>query len=167
MDEDVLRERLREEAAAFKRITKELYARTVPSPDQKVLLPRSVELQSIFRYVHPHDGPQTRQGAYLAMQEAHQRLERGEDFGQVAAEYSQRSGAPERFYLQDGWDLAEIVSSLQEGEITPLIEVPNGYVIYKAIRFHPPAERTYGELPWWLKRVAFQERFARMVARRK
>lgn len=167
MEEDILRERLREEAAAIERMTKELYARAVPSPDQTVQLPRSVELRSIFRYVHPQDGPQTRQEAYRLIQEAHQRLEKGEDFGQVAAEYSQRSGAPERFYLQDGWDLAEIVSSLQEGEVTPVIEVPNGYVIVKAIRFHPPEQRTYGKLPWWLKRVAFQERFARMVEGRK
>ena len=85
----------------------------------------------------------------------------GEDFAQVASEYS--GGTPERFYIQDGWDLAEIVSTFQEGEITPVIEVPKGYRIYKVVKFHPPEQRVYGELPWWLKRVAFQERFARMV----
>lgn len=163
MAEDVLREQLGEKAAAFERMTKELYARAVPSPDQTVQLPRSVEARSIFRYVHALDGPQIRQEAYQLIQEAHRRLVQGEDFEQVAAEYSQRSGAPERFYLQDGWDLTDIVSSLREGEITPVIEVPNGYIIYQAIRFHPPEQRTYGELPWWLQRVAFQERFARMV----
>jgi uncharacterized lipoprotein YddW (UPF0748 family) len=163
MSEDALREQLREETAVFERMTKEIYARAMPSPDQKVLLPRSVEVQSIFRYCHPKDGPQAREEASIAIQEAYQRLQMGDAFAEVAATYSQRSGAPERFYLQDGWNMAEIVSSLQEGETTPVIEVPQGYLIYKVIKFHPPEQRVYGELPLWLKRVAFQERFARMV----
>jgi uncharacterized lipoprotein YddW (UPF0748 family) len=163
MDEDGLRNKLGEDAAALRRITKELYPKALPSPDDVVLLPRSVDLQVIFRYVHPKDGPQTRQEALQAIQEAHQRLMAGEDFAQVAAEYAQGSGSPERFYFQDGWDLAEIVSFFQEGEITPVIEVPNGYLIYKIVKLHPPEERVYGELPWWLKRVAFQERLARML----
>jgi uncharacterized lipoprotein YddW (UPF0748 family) len=161
MDEDGLREQLGEEVTAFGLMTRELYKKALPSPDDVVLLPRSVELQGIFRYVHPKDGPQTRQEALQAVQEAHQRLMAGEDFAQVAAEFS--GGASERFYVQDGWDLAEIISTFQEGEITPVIEVPKGYRIYKIIKFHPPEQRVYGELPWWLKRVAFQERFARMV----
>jgi len=168
MSEDALKEQLREETAAFERMTKEIYARAVPSPDQKVLLPRSVELQSIFRYVHPKDGPETREEASIAIQEAHQRLKMGEAFVQVAMKYSQRpAGIPERFYLQDGWDPAGIVSSLREGEITPVIEVPSGYLIYKVVKFHPPEKRVYGELPLWLKRVAFQERIARMTEERK
>jgi uncharacterized lipoprotein YddW (UPF0748 family) len=161
--EDALQEQLREESAAFERMTREIYAQAVPSPDQEVSLPRSVEVRSIVRYCHPKDGPLTRQEAITAMEEAYQRLKRGEDFLQVAAKYSQRSAAPERFYIQDGWDHADIVSSLQEGEITPVIEGPNGYLIYKVIEFRPPERRVYGDLPLWLKRVAFQERLARLV----
>jgi hypothetical protein len=161
MDEDGLYEQLGEEVTIFERMTNELYQQALPSPDDVVLLPRSVDLQVIFRYVHPKDGPQTRQEALQAIQEAHQRLMAGEDFAQVAAEFS--GGAPERFYIQDGWDFAEIVSFFQEGEITPVIEMPKGYRIYKIIQFHPPEQRVYGDLPWWLKRVAFQERFARLV----
>jgi uncharacterized lipoprotein YddW (UPF0748 family) len=161
MDEDGLRQQLEAEVTVFERMTKELYPKALPSPDDVVLLPSSVDLQVIFRYVHPKDGPQTREEAFQAVQEAHQRLMAGEDFAQVAAEYS--GGSPERFYLQDGWDLAEVVSAFHEGEITPVIEVPKGYLIYKIVKFHPPELRVYGELPWWLKRVAFQERFARMV----
>jgi uncharacterized lipoprotein YddW (UPF0748 family) len=163
VDEDGLREQLGKEVATFGLMSRELYKKALPSPDDVVLLPRSVELQGIFRYVHPKDGPQTRQEASQAVQEAHQQLMEGEDFAQVAAEFSGGSGSTERFYLQDGWDLAEIISTFQEGEITPVIEVPKGYRIYKIIKFHPPEQRVYGELPWWLKRVAFQERFARMV----
>jgi uncharacterized lipoprotein YddW (UPF0748 family) len=163
MDEDGLRNKLGENATALRRITVELYPKALPSPDDVVLLPRSVDLQMIFRYVHPKDGPETRQEAARAIQEAHQRLMAGKDFAQVAEEYAQGSGSPERFYFQDGWDLAEIVSFFQEGEITPVIEVPNGYLICKIVKLHPPEERVYGELPWWLKRVAFQERLARMV----
>jgi uncharacterized lipoprotein YddW (UPF0748 family) len=167
INEEALLERLREEAAACERMTQEIYSRAIPSPDHQVLLPRSVDVQTIFRYVHPKDGPQIRQEAYMIIQEAYQRLKMGEDFTKVAAECSQRSGSAEKFYLQDGWNLTEIVASLREGEITPVIEVPNGYAIYKVKKFHPPAQRIYGELPWWLKRVAFQEQFARMVEQRK
>ena len=165
IDDEGLREQLGEEVATFGRMTDELYPKALPSPDDVVLLPRSVDLQVIFRYVHPKDGPQTRQESLMTIQEAHQRLMAGEDWAQVAAEYSRgsRRGSPERFYLQDGWDLADIVSFFQEGEITPVIEVSKGYLIYKIIKFHPPEQRVYGELPWWLKRVAFQERFARMA----
>jgi uncharacterized lipoprotein YddW (UPF0748 family) len=163
MSEDDLRGQLREETADFERLTKEVYAHAVPCPDENVLLPRSVELQSIFRYVHPKDSAETREEAFMTMQEAYRQLEMGGDFTQVAAKYSQRSAAPERVYLQDGWDLAEVVAALPEGEFTPVIEVPNGYIIYKVLKFHPPEQRVYGELPLWLKRVAFQERFARLV----
>jgi uncharacterized lipoprotein YddW (UPF0748 family) len=164
LDKETLREHLKEETALFERMTKEVYGRAVPAPEREVLLPPSVDFQAIVRYVHPQDGPQTRREAYKAIQEAHQRLMAGEEWAQVAAECSPGSGgALERFYLQDGWDLAEIISSFQEGEITPVIEISKGYLIYKVVKFHPPEQRVYGELPWWLKRVAFQERFARLV----
>jgi uncharacterized lipoprotein YddW (UPF0748 family) len=161
--EDALQEELRAETATFERMTSEIYARAVPSPDQEVLLPRSVEVQSIIRYCHPKDGPLTRHEASKAMQEAYEHLKSGEGFTQVAARYSQRSAAPDKIYIQDGWDQAPIVSATPEGGITPVIEVPNGYIIYKVLEFHPPERRVYGELPWWLKRVAFQERLARLV----
>jgi uncharacterized lipoprotein YddW (UPF0748 family) len=167
MPEDDLQAELRQEAAAFEKMTNEIYARAVPSPEQEVLLPRSVEVQSILRYCHPKDGPLTRQEAITAMQEAYERLKRGEAFTQVAARYSQRSSAPDKFYLQDGWDQAPIISSTPEGEITPVIAVPNGYIIYKVLKFHPPERRVYGELPLWLKRVAFQERLAHLVKEQK
>jgi uncharacterized lipoprotein YddW (UPF0748 family) len=163
MTEDGLQEELQQEAAAFERMTREIYAQAVPAPDQEVLLPRSVEVQSIMRYCHPKDGPLTRQEAIKNMQEAYERLRRGEDFVHVAARYSQRSAAPDRIYIQDGWDQAHIVVSTPEGGITQVIEVPNGYIIYKVLEFHPPEHRVYGELPWWLKRVAFQERLAHLV----
>jgi uncharacterized lipoprotein YddW (UPF0748 family) len=163
IDEDGLRKQLGEEVSTFGRMTKELYKKAIPAPDDVVLLPRSVELQVISCYVHPKDSPQTREEALQAVQKAYQRLMAGEDFTQVASEFSGGSGSTERFYIQDGWDLADIVSAFQEGEITPVIEVAKGYRIYKIVRFHPPEQRIYGELPWWLKRLAFQERFAHMV----
>jgi len=167
MTEDALQEELRAETAAFERMTSEIYARAVPSPDQEVLLPRSVEVQSILRYCHPKDGPLTRQEAITAMQEAYERLKRGEAFTQVAARYSQRSSAPDKFYLQDGWDQAPLISSTPVGGITPVIEVPNGYIIYKVLEFHPSERRVYGELPLWLKRVVFQERLAHLLKEQK
>jgi len=167
LTEDALQEELRAETAAFERLTSEIYARAVPSPDQEVLLPRSVEVQSILRYCHPKDGPLTRHEAIQAMQEAYERLKRGEAFTQVAARYSQRSSAPDKIYLQDGWDQAPLISSTPVGGITPVIEVPSGYIIYKVLEFHPPERRVYGELPLWLKRVVFQERLAHLVKEQK
>jgi len=167
LTEDALQAELRAETAAFERMTSEIYARAVPSPAQEVLLPRSVEVQSILRYCHPKDGPLTRHEAIQAMQEAYERLKRGEAFTQVAAQYSQRSSAPDKVYLQDGWDQAPIISSTPVGGITPVIEVPHGYIIYKVLEFHPPERRVYGELPMWLKRVAFQERLAHLVKEQK
>jgi len=168
MEEGGLREWLKQQVALFEHMTQEFYHKAQPSPDEEVLLPPSVDLQVIFRYVHPKDGPKTREEAYMAIQEAYRRLMEGEDFSRVARELSQGTtaglgGVLDRIYLQDGWDLAEIISSFQEGEITPVIEVPNGYLIYKVLRRHPPERRTYGELPWGLKRVVFQERFAQML----
>jgi uncharacterized lipoprotein YddW (UPF0748 family) len=161
--EDALKAELRQETADFERLTSEIYAQAVPSPDQEVLLPRSVEVQSIFRYCHPKDGPLTRHEAITAMQDAYERLKKGEAFTRVAAQYSQRSSAPDTFYLQDGWDQAQLVASMPEGGITPVIEVPHGYIIYKVLKFHPPGRRVYGKLPLWLKRVVFQERLARLL----
>jgi len=168
MEEDGFCERLREEVALYEVMTQELYHKAQPCPDEEVLLPPSVDLQVIFRYVHPKDGPKTREEAYMVIQEAYRRVMEGEEFSQVARECSQGitaglGGVQDRVYLQDGWDLAEIISSFQEGEITPVIEVPHGYLIYKVLGFHPPERRVYGELPWCLKRVVFQERLAQML----
>jgi hypothetical protein len=69
--------------------------------------------------------------------------------------------------LQDGWDHTAIISALKEGNFTSVLEVPSGYAIYKIIKFHPAEQRVYGKLPLWLKRVAFQERFARLIEQRK
>ncbi|UCC66339.1 MAG: family 10 glycosylhydrolase [Deltaproteobacteria bacterium] len=168
MEENGFGQKLKKEVARLEVMTQELYHRAQPSPDEEVLLPPSVDLQVIFRYVHPKDGPQTRNEAYMAIHEAYQRVMDGEDFAQVAMKCSQGTtaglgGVRDRIYLQDGWDLAEIVSSFQAGEITPVIQVPNGYLIYKILAFHPPEKRNYGDLPWWLKRVVFQERLAQLV----
>jgi uncharacterized lipoprotein YddW (UPF0748 family) len=170
MSENGLVEMLNEEIAHFEKITQEFYSRAQPSFDEEVLLPPSVDLQVIFRYVHPKDGPQRREEAYQVIQEAHRKLMEGEDFSQVIRECSQGitaglGGVKDRVYLIDGWDLGEIVSSFEEGETTPVIEVPNGYLIYKILEFHPPERRVYGELPWRLKRVVFQQRFKQLLER--
>ncbi|OGP95125.1 MAG: hypothetical protein A2Z19_03955 [Deltaproteobacteria bacterium RBG_16_54_18] len=168
MTEDTLRERLRQEAATFERITQELYARAVPSSEQTVLLPRSVEVQVISRAAHPQDAPQTRQEVYLTLQEAYARLRKGDDFVRVAKQYAQWGGATtDKVFLQDGWNHTAIISALKEGNFTPVLEVPSGYAIYKIIKFHPAEQRVYGKLPVWLKRVAFQERLARLIGHRK
>ena len=86
MGEDTLQERLWREVALFERVTRELYPLAQPSADEVVLLPSSVDLQVIFRYVHPKDGPQTREEAYMAIQEAYRRLKEGEEFSEVAKE---------------------------------------------------------------------------------
>jgi uncharacterized lipoprotein YddW (UPF0748 family) len=168
MTEDTLRERLRQEATTFERITQELYARAVPAPEQTVLLPRSVEVQAISRAVHPQDSSQTRQEAYLAMQEAYDQLRKGTDFVRVAKQYAQWGGATtDKVYLQDGWDHTAIISHLKEGEFTSVLEVPSGYAIYRIVKFYPAEQRVFGELPLWLKRVAFQEQLARLIEKKK
>jgi parvulin-like peptidyl-prolyl isomerase len=132
------------------------------------LLPRSVEVQVISRAIHPQDDPQTRQEAYLIMQEAYERLRKGDDFVRVAKQYAQRGGATtDNIFLQDGWDHTALISALKEGEFTPVLEVPSGYAIYKIIKFHPAEQLIYGKLPMWLKRVAFQERLASLIEQKK
>lgn len=161
--EEELLAQLQQEQETMERITKELYTLALPKPEERVILPTSVEVETIVRYCHPKDSLATRRKTIAIMQQAYEELKGGKGFREVAMRYSQKGVYPERYYLQDGWDMAAIISQLKEGEITPVVERPNGYVIYKLIRSYPPEERVYGALPWWLKRVAFQERLARLV----
>ena len=163
-----LRELLMEDVEIFSGFTQRVYPYAQPPPEEIVVLPSSVDVQAIFRYVHPMDSPETRREAYMTIQEAYRRVSDGEDFAEVARQLSQGvtaglGGVQDRVYLQDGWDLDKVVFSLQEGDITPVIEIPNGYIIYKVVKCHPPETRPYGDLPWALKRVVFQKRFAALV----
>jgi uncharacterized lipoprotein YddW (UPF0748 family) len=169
VNEEELLARLRREVAIFKEFTRRCYPGAVPGPEESVFLPPSVKMEAIFRYVHQKDGPATELQAYMTIQEAYERLVMGDEFGAVAREYSQGvtaalGGTQERLFLQEGWDTVNVIRTLREGQFTPVIEVPNGYIIYRVVEFLPAECRSYGGLGWALRRVAFQERFARAVA---
>lgn len=70
---------------------------------------------------------------------AHNKLLEGVDFSQVAAEFSEAPDAMEggildwRPIAQMGANFAELLSPLQKGEITPVVQSPTGYHIFKLL----------------------------------
>jgi len=144
------------------RITEEVYPRALPKDEEVVVLPSGFDLKGIFVPAHPHDCPETKRKAFDAIMLAYERLKAGEKMGKVAKEVGGYV-VTNHLFLGEGWDFFPYLISLQEGDLTQVLQLPHGYIIYRVMRRYPPEERRYGELPWSLKRVVFQQRFADLL----
>ncbi len=99
----------------------------------------SLQLGHILIELPNSPTPQQRQTALEKAQQIHQRLEAGEDFRQLAVQYSDGNNALKGGEL--GWlkpseipsFFNEAIAGLSPGDISPVIQSPNGFHIVKLI----------------------------------
>ncbi|HIE39906.1 MAG TPA: molecular chaperone SurA [Thiomicrorhabdus sp.] len=97
----------------------------------------SLQLGHILIELPSSPTPQQRQAALEKAEQIHQRLEAGEDFRKLAVQYSDRSNALKGGEL--GWlkpseipsFFNEAIAGLSPGDISPVIQSPNGFHIVK------------------------------------
>ncbi len=156
------REEVLRQWGIISRITEEVYPRALPKEEEIVALPSGFDLKGIFVPAHPYDCPETKRKAFDAIMLAYERLRAGVRMGRVAKEVGGYV-VTNHLFLGEGWDFFPYLVSLQEGDLTQALQLPHGYVVYQVMKRYPPEERRYGELPWSLKRVVFQQRFADLL----
>ena len=144
---------------------------TIPQSIEKLLqnpqyLPDWVELQGIFRYVHPLDGPEKRQEQMEECEKARQRALRGESFAAIARRMSQGGsrtfgGILHRRYLTTTDPVDTILAGLGPGQISPVIRVANGYWCYRVRKKRTSnAMLSLAQIPWPARRVLFRRMLA-------
>jgi hypothetical protein len=129
------------------------------------LLPAALDLVGVFRYVHPGDGAQRRDAQRGLAEQSRQRLLAGEDPAVVVAELSQGGtrklgGVLPRRYLWSGDPVAQQLRGLDEGDVSAVVTVANGFWVYRVVRREPPRAVAVAEAPWPARRQWFREALA-------
>jgi uncharacterized lipoprotein YddW (UPF0748 family) len=146
-----------------------LFAETTAAmANSSQLVPGWVEMKGIFRYVDALDGPAKKQEQLAKALLARERLQAGEEFAAVARELSQGGtrnlgGALNRHYLlENGADRQ--LAALEAGELSPVIEVANGFWCYQIIARGEPERLQLTAIPWPVRRLLFRQHLGRSLA---
>ncbi len=121
-------------------------------------IPDWVELDGIFRYIHPLDSEEKRTKQRQEINEARTEILKGKSFARVARKHSQggtrsQGGPIGRRYLGD--DATDrILARMKKGEISPVIKVINGYWLYRIRdKGSSSAPVPLDTVPWPARRV--------------
>ena len=163
LDDETLRLHVRRELMIVRLLDQEVFAKTAIGDMDMVKKPREVHQLYIFRKLFPGAPQARRQEAWERMREALDKLEAGEDFAQVAREYSQSGlakygGDAGLVPFNPNNELSKTLFALEEGQISEIIETRWGLYILKAEDIRPEMMQVYGELSPKLKRIVFQQR---------
>lgn len=163
LDDETLRHQVRRELIIARLLDQEVFAKTAIGEKEMVTKPREVHELYIYRKVYPGAPPAKREKAWKKMREARDKLLAGEDFGEVAREYSQsglaRYGGDAGFVtFHPNSELSKVLFALEEGQISEIIETRWGLFILKAQEIRPETKRAYGELNPKMRRMVFQRR---------
>ena len=134
-----------------------------------VTAPPWAELHGIFRYVHPADPPERKAEQAETAERARRRILAGEDFAKVAAELSQggtRScgGGLGKRYLRKGNPEDDAVLPLAAGQVSPVVEVSNGYWVLRVDAKGPSEKVKLEKADWAALRPAFRDGLRRALA---
>ncbi len=130
-----------------------------------VAVPAWAELRGVYRYVHPLDPPERKRAQRAAADAARERLARGEAFAAVAREASQGGtkalgGGLGRRYLLPGSTHNDALLALQPGTLSPVLEVGNGYWVYRCDARGAATRLPLAEVPWDARRIALRRELA-------
>ncbi|MEA2083673.1 MAG: family 10 glycosylhydrolase [Thermodesulfobacteriota bacterium] len=135
------------------------------------LCPGWVELQGIFRFVHDLDTLEKRDEQKEICEEAKKQVIRGADFEYVARKMSQGGsknfgGRLGRRYLSPANRIDITLAGLKPGELSPVMEVENGYWFYRAETTAPPRMQPLSKIPWPARRIIFCNTLAEIMGKR-
>lgn len=132
-------------------------------------VPQWLDMKGVFRYVHPNDGEARVAEQRKIIEEARIKALAREDFAAVAEQYSRggtRSlgGELRRRYLFSNSEadltIDETLAKLKVGEISPIIEVSNGFWFYKIEAKGNKTLLPADQIPWPVKRRLFRSLLA-------
>lgn len=161
----ILEQRLAEFAEARKVYFNRAISRLKEGPQ---MLPTWVELRGIFRYAHPLDSPAKWHEQQQECEHARQRLLAGENFPSVAREKSQGGsknlgGKLGKRYLDPENPADQILAKMSAGDISPVVEVANGYWCYMLEAKESPQMSAFADAPWPARRLLFRQTLAAII----
>lgn len=125
-------------------------------------LPNWIDLQGIFRFVHPLDDTEKKQDQRKLIEEARQALLAGQKMARVSRKYSQagskryKSVLP-RTYLSRFQDFDRELARLAPGAVSRIFEKENGYWFYKITATGGGEPRSFADIPWPARRILFAD----------
>ncbi len=163
LNEPAVREQMRRDLMIARLLDQEVYAKTTVQDHEMVQRPPEVHELYIFRRIYPGAPEARRQDAWEKMRQAREKLLAGADFRQVVEEYSQSGlakygGDAGLLTFSPNNELSRVLFSLEEGQISEIIETRWGLYILKAEDIPPQRMQTFGELSPKLQRIVLQGR---------
>lgn len=163
MNNQSLSDHMRRELMIARLLDEEVVAKTAIGETDLVKRPQEVHQRYIFRRIFPGAPKTKRQEAWDKMEEALKKLEAGEDFPQVAQEYSQsglaKFGGDAGFVTLNPYSkTSRALFELKEGHISEIMETRWGLYIFQAQEIRPEMMQAYAELNPKLQRIVLQQR---------
>jgi len=90
----------------------------------------------------------------------HQRLQRGEDFFEVAKEIQFHGARPEKHELQNLVpEMRKIIQKMEPGDVSSVIKIKDWYCIVKLIQFYPEEVHPFEMVKESIRKTLAQEKF--------
>jgi len=168
LDDQTLGQQVRRELMIARLLNQEVLAKTAVGDMDMVTKPKEVHQLYIYRKLYAGAPQARRKTAWEAMRQAREKLLAGEDFSEVAKEYSQsglaKYGGDAGFViLNPNSQLSRALFELGEGQISEIIETRWGLFILKAEEIRPEMMQAYGELTPKMQRVVFHQRMQKRL----
>ncbi|MBI5440467.1 MAG: family 10 glycosylhydrolase [Deltaproteobacteria bacterium] len=127
------------------------------------------EARGVVRYAGGKDGEPLREAQRLAITTARERLLAGDAFeavvGAVSESGKRGTGGPlGRRYLRPQNRVDRILSELEPGQVSPIVEAPGGFWFFRLERKGAPGTLPWSEAPWPARRLYFREALSRALA---
>ncbi len=169
---DKTRPQLASRMNEFQKASATILPRTVNNLEQENRrIPRWLEMQGVFRYVHPYDSDKKKDDQKKLCRQARVKMVAGLSMNTISKEFSQagskhfQSLLP-RYYLTEDNEKDKELAKLMEGEISRVFLEENGYRCYKIINKGGGDLKTWAEMPWPARRILFREALKRMANER-
>ena len=173
MSEVEFKNKIKEQILRFRLISREIGSKIIIPEDQikeyyeknksKFQIKEGVHLASIFLPIDEKTPPEERLKEKKKIDEIRERLKKGEDFSELARQFSKDSSAAQGgdigiFAFEEiDQSLREVIASLNPGEFSPVIESPNGWQIVKLISVKGAKETSLDEVKNRIQDQLFQE----------
>jgi peptidyl-prolyl cis-trans isomerase SurA len=125
--------------------------------------PEGVHLAQIILLIKEGSSPEEMEKQKIKAEEIWGRLKKGEDFSEMAKKFSQDSSAAQGgdlgVFKLDELDsiLRKVISGLNPGEITPVIQSPNGFQIIKVVATQGGKHFTFDEVKERIQEKLFKD----------
>lgn len=134
-----------------------------------VKAPAWAEAHGMLRYAGGRDGEPAREAHRRAIEAARVRVASGTPLDAVARELSDggsrgAAGVLGRRYLRPSSGVDRVLSSLEPGQVSPVVEAPGGFWLFRVERVGPSVTAPWSDAPWAARRQHFREELSRELS---